>query len=53
MSEVEQLATDIVFMSEGEIAFSGTVDSLRSKTGEADVERALARIFEDRAGSMR
>lgn len=53
MSEVEQLATDIVFMSEGEIAFSGTVDSLRSKTGEADVERALARIFEDRAGSTR
>lgn len=42
MSEVEELAQDLVFLMEGSIAFQGTVAALLAETGEARLERAIA-----------
>jgi len=49
MSEVEELAQDLVFLLEGTIAFQGTVDALLAQTGETRLERAIARRLEARA----
>ncbi len=43
MSEVEELAQDLVFLMEGSIAFQGTVEELLAETGETRLERAIAR----------
>ena len=47
MSEVEELAQDLVFLMEGGIAFQGTVEELLSQTGESRLERAIARRLAD------
>jgi Cu-processing system ATP-binding protein len=49
MSEVEELAQDLVFLLEGTIAFQGTVEALLAQTGETRLERAVARRLEARA----
>ena len=49
MSEVEELAQDLVFLLEGTIAFQGTVEALLAQTGETRLERAIARRLEARA----
>jgi Cu-processing system ATP-binding protein len=49
MSEVEELAQDLVFLLEGAIAFQGTVEELLAQTGETRLERAIARRLEARA----
>jgi Cu-processing system ATP-binding protein len=46
MSEVEELAQDIVFLIEGAIAFTGTVETLLAESGETRLERAIARRLE-------
>lgn len=46
MSEVEELAQDIVFLAEGSVAFQGTVEALLAETGQARLERAIARRLE-------
>jgi Cu-processing system ATP-binding protein len=46
MSEIEELAQDIVFLMEGTIAFQGTVEMLVAQSGEARLERAIARRLE-------
>jgi Cu-processing system ATP-binding protein len=46
MSEVEELAQDLVFLMEGTIAFEGTVEALLAETGETRLERAIARRLE-------
>jgi Cu-processing system ATP-binding protein len=43
MSEVEELAQDLIFLMEGAIAFRGTVEELLDQTGETRLERAIAR----------
>jgi Cu-processing system ATP-binding protein len=48
MSEVEELAQDLVFLLEGTIAFQGTVEALLAQTGETRLERAIARRLEAR-----
>lgn len=45
MGEVEELAGRIVFLLEGRIRFHGTVEELRGLTGEAKLERAVARLM--------
>jgi Cu-processing system ATP-binding protein len=47
MSEVEELSDRVVFLLEGQICFDGTPDTLRTQTGTAKLERAIARIMED------
>jgi Cu-processing system ATP-binding protein len=49
LSEVEELAEDIVFLVEGEIRFSGPLEALRERTGEAKLERAIAKLLTEGA----
>lgn len=49
MAEVEELADDLVYMVEGAVRFHGTLDSLRLRTGEKRVERAIAALMKEAA----
>jgi len=46
MSELEELADRMVFLLEGSVVFAGSLDELRERTGEARLERAVARLME-------
>ncbi len=50
MSEIEALASRLVFLSDGRVAHDGPVDGLIRETGEPDLERALTRLFLSRGG---
>ncbi len=45
MSLVEEIADEIVFLLDGNIYFKGNVSSLKEKTGEKDLEHAIAKII--------
>ncbi|MBK7961032.1 MAG: ABC transporter ATP-binding protein [Bdellovibrionales bacterium] len=45
MTEVEQLVQRMVFLLEGEAAFSGNVDQLREQTGEDKLENAIVKMM--------
>lgn len=45
MSFVEEIADEIVFLLEGKIYFKGTIDKLKSNTGQLDFEHAIASIL--------
>ena len=45
MSEVQELADEIVFLLEGEIRFKGTLEELLNRSNEVKLERALAKIM--------
>ncbi len=45
MSLVEELADQVVFILDGKIYFKGTVESLKTQTGESDLEHAIAKIL--------
>jgi Cu-processing system ATP-binding protein len=45
LGEIEELADDIVFLIEGTVGFRGTLDELLARSGEANLERALARLL--------
>ena len=49
MSEVEELADDVVYLVEGTVRFHGTLDQLRLTTGERKVERAIAILMREAA----
>jgi Cu-processing system ATP-binding protein len=49
MSEVEELADDIVYLVDGAVRFHGTLDQLRLTTGEKKVERAIATLMREAA----
>lgn len=44
MQFVEQMADEIVYLLEGKIYFKGSIEALKSKTGQADFEHAIAEI---------
>jgi Cu-processing system ATP-binding protein len=46
MSLVEDLADEIVFLLEGHIHFSGSVNELKEKYDEQNLERAIAKILD-------
>lgn len=46
VSELEDLAQDLVFLVEGQVRFHGPVDDLKAQAGEAKLERVLARLLE-------
>jgi len=48
MSELEELADRVVFLLEGAVIFSGSLEELRRATGEERLERAVARLMEER-----
>lgn len=50
MTEVEQIATEMAFISEGEIAFSGAIADLLKTAGTLQLERAVTQLFETHKG---
>lgn len=44
MQFVEQMADEIVYLLEGKIYFKGSINELKSKTGQTDFEHAIAAI---------
>ncbi len=47
ISEVEELADDVVFILDGRVRFSGTVSSLKAGTRQHTLERAIAKLMMD------
>jgi Cu-processing system ATP-binding protein len=45
LSEVEELADDVLFLLDGQIRFKGTMEELRRMTGEQKLERAVSRLM--------
>jgi Cu-processing system ATP-binding protein len=45
LAEVEELADDVLFLSEGRAAWQGGVTELKRRTGAATLERAVARLL--------
>ncbi len=46
MSFIEEISDEIVFLLEGEIFFNGSVESLKEKTKEQNLEHAIANIIQ-------
>jgi Cu-processing system ATP-binding protein len=46
MSEVEELAQDLIFLLDGSVAFRGTVQALLQQSGEIRLERAIGRLLQ-------
>ncbi|HET8736952.1 MAG TPA: ABC transporter ATP-binding protein [Pricia sp.] len=44
MQFVEEMADEVVYLLEGKIYFKGTIEELKMKTGQTDVEHAIAFI---------
>jgi Cu-processing system ATP-binding protein len=45
MSFVEEIAYEIVFLLDGEIYFKGTSNDLKQRTGQIDLEHAIAKLI--------
>jgi Cu-processing system ATP-binding protein len=45
MSFVEEVADEIVFLLEGNIYFKGSIENIKTKTGQPDLEHAIASIL--------
>ena len=45
MSELEELADEVLFLLEGTVRFRGTIQSIRDRTGENRLERAVAHLM--------
>ncbi len=45
MSEIEELAENIIFLLDGKIRYSGPVEELKATVGELNLERSIARMM--------
>jgi len=45
MSDLEELADNIIYLLDGKILFTGTVNTIIEQTGEPTLERAVARLM--------
>jgi len=45
LSELEEIADDVLFIAEGRVCFSGSLEGLRTATGERRLERAVGRLM--------
>ena len=48
MTEVEELAANVVFLLDGKVRFKGPIKELQDVTGEARLERAVAKLMIER-----
>lgn len=46
MSELEELADDVIFLNEGRVAFAGPVDDIKTLTRQTNLERAIASMMQ-------
>jgi Cu-processing system ATP-binding protein len=47
LSEIEELADDVLFVIDGRVRFSGSLDGLRVETGERRLERAVGSLMKE------
>ena len=47
MSELDELADDVAFLSDGRIRYAGSVHDLKVRTRQFTLERAVARVLEE------
>jgi Cu-processing system ATP-binding protein len=45
LSELEEMADDVLFLIDGRVQYSGSLDGLRATTGERRLERAVGRLM--------
>lgn len=45
MAELEEVADDVVFLAEGQVRFSGSLDNLKRTTLQVNLERAIAELM--------
>ena len=45
LSEIDELADDVVFLDEGQVRFAGGVPELKRETGQTTIERAIAALM--------
>ena len=45
LSEIDELADDVVFLDEGQVRFAGGVSELKRETGQTTIERAIAALM--------
>lgn len=46
MSELEELADEVIFISDGRVRFSGSIDEIKDLTLQVNLERAVAELME-------
>jgi Cu-processing system ATP-binding protein len=46
MSEIEELADEVLFLLDGTIVFRDTLDEIRRRSGETRLERAIAKLMQ-------
>ena len=51
MSELEELADNVIFISEGKVRFSGSLDQIKRLTRQVNLERAVAELMEQGAAA--
>lgn len=51
MSELEELADEVIFLSDGRVRFSGSVNQIKTLTRQANLERAVAELMEPGAAA--
>lgn len=49
MSDLEELATDVIYLVEGRLIFFKTMEALKSETGEERLGKAIAKIMADKS----
>ena len=47
LSDLEDLTTDIIYIIEGKVQFYQPIDTLKSRTGEQKLSRALAKVMRE------
>jgi len=45
MAELEEVADDVVFLADGQVRFSGSLDNLKKTTLQVNLERAIAELM--------
>lgn len=45
MAELEEVADDVIFLADGQVRFSGTLDGLKKTTRQVNLERAIAELM--------
>jgi Cu-processing system ATP-binding protein len=51
MSELEELADNVIFISEGKVRFSGSLEQIKRLTRQVNLERAVAELMEQGAAA--
>jgi Cu-processing system ATP-binding protein len=51
MSELEELADNVIFLSEGKVRFSGSLEQIKRLTRQVNLERAVAELMEQGAAA--